>query len=221
MKKTLLYVLPCAFLSVSTLLTSCSGPTSAETEAVVADTAKAKRDSLVTVKYQQELVQRIQKVATNFKLKQDEFSKSGWYTHKVWREGYPNKNGLSCFVNTKGFIYLISHYYGDDWIFQEKSIVKIGDQIMETQTVPSYDDNNQKENSGGSVWETLNYMQSEDILRAISRAGDKPVKVRLEGRQHIKDFTLSKTDQRAIADSYKLARLIQQRDSLSTPQVAL
>lgn len=217
MKKTVLYLLPCALWSASIVFTSCSSSTPAEIEAATAvDTAKAKGDSLAVVKQKEELSQRIKKVATNFKLEQDEFSDNGWYTHKVWQQGYPSKNGLSCFVNTKGFIYLVSHYYGDDWIFQEKSIVKIGDQIMETQNVPSYDDNNKKDNSGGSVWETLNYMQSEDILKAISHAGDKPIKVRLEGRQNIKDFTLSKIDQRAIADSYKLAQLIQQRDSITT-----
>lgn len=176
------------------------------------DTTSVTQISLHDVK---ELLEKDRKLLEdakkNFDFKEDEFTGGGWYKHKLWDVNkIYNKTLLTANVHKSGLAYLVSNYYGDDWLFHESITVKIDERVMTSETVPSFDKSNMKENSGGSVWETIHFTDNRDsgILSAIGANPEKVIKVRLNGRQYNKDYTLSKNDKQAIADCTFLAQLI-------------
>lgn len=147
----------------------------------------------------------------NFDFEGDEFTGGGWYRHKLWNVNRTyNKTFLKANVNADGYAYLVSQYYGDDWLFHESIVAKIGDVVIVSNEVESYEEENRRDNSGGSVWEYVHFTDNRDsgILEAIGNAPEKLVKIRLKGRQYHKDYTLSKNDKQAIADCLTLSRLI-------------
>lgn len=149
----------------------------------------------------------------NFDYKYDEFDKKGWYTHKSQTiSNSLSRTYLKVLVNNTGYNYLESQYYGSDWLFHTRVEVKIGDAIYKSDDVSTFDENNSRDNTGGSVWETISYTKDRDngIIVAIALAGDTPIKVRFAGDEGVKDITLSKKDQQAIQDSYRLSQLLKE-----------
>lgn len=174
---------------------------------------KAKEDSIAKVNAAQleENKKRLAVLKKNFKYKEDEFNKTGWYTHKNQTvDNSWNRKCLKAHVNSNGYIYLEDQYYSEDWIFHSRIEVKIGDNIYKSEDVPTYSEDNKTENSSGSVWENVSYTGDKDngIIKAIAESVDKPVKVRFIGREYYSDFTLSNKDKQAIKDSYELSNLI-------------
>jgi len=164
---------------------------------------------------------RLAELKAKFDYKYDEFEKKGWYVAKsqavanTW-----DKEVLAVNVNNVGYAYLSDQYYGDDWIFHTRVEVKIGDAVYKSEDIPSFDSNNSRHNSGGSVWESISYTGDKDngIMKAIAESGDTVVKVRFNGDEGVYDFTLSKRDQQAIKDSYELSNLIKETGDTGTPQ---
>jgi len=147
----------------------------------------------------------------NFVFEGDEFTGGGWYKHKLWDiNKILHKTLLTANVNQDGYAYLVSNYYGDDWIFHESITVKIDDRVIDSDVVPTYEKNNVHENTGGSVWETIHFTEERDnrILSSIGANPEKTIKVRLNGRNYHKDYALSKNDKQAIADCAFLSELI-------------
>ncbi len=146
-----------------------------------------------------------------FSYEYDEFDKIGWYKAKTQVVDHTwDENLLKVYVNNTGYCYLADQYYGDNWIFHTRVEVKIGDTIYKSEDIPSYDPNNKHENSSGSVWETISYTKGKDngIIKAIAESGDATIRVRFTGDQMSRDFTLSKRDQQAIKDAYRLSELL-------------
>lgn len=154
---------------------------------------------------------RLAELKKSFIYKYDEFNNIGWYTHiNQTAENSYNRRLLKMHVNNRGYGYMASQYYGENWIFHTRVEVKIGDLVLRSEEVPTYDSNNETQNSGYSVWETVSFTNSNDngILKAISESAENDVKVRFSGDQKISDFTLTKKDQQSIKDSYELMLLI-------------
>lgn len=175
---------------------------------------KQKNDNIAKANeaLREENKKRLGVLKKNFKFKQDEFNNVGWYTHKYQTvENTWNRKCLITHVNSTGYIYLESQYYADDWLFQTRIEVKIGDKIFKSEDVPTYSDDHKTENSGSSIWENISYTGDKDngIIKAIAESGDIPVKVRFIGKYHY-DFTLSSKDKQTIKDSYELSQLIKQ-----------
>jgi hypothetical protein len=158
------------------------------------------------------------KVKKSFTFKEDEFNGSGWYHHKLWGRHFLNRNGLTTSVNKEGYIYLSSNYHADDWIFHDAIQVKVGDDVYTSEIIPTYDDSHITDNSGGSVWEIIQFTNDRDngILKAIADSPTKVVKVRFVGDQYLKDFTLSKGDKLAIAECKRLSDLIKSIEEKTT-----
>lgn len=173
------------------------------------ENVKVDSSKIFTTKDSMDLV----KTKSNFSYKNDEFQKVGWYTHKL--ENTSNRNTLMAKVNSTGYIYLEDQFYGEDWIFHTHVEVKIGDNIYKSDDVKGSD--NERENSGGDVWETITYSNGKDngILQAIAENSDKQIKVRFVGDQHISDFILSTSDKNIIRDSYNLSNLIKKSKKIS------
>lgn len=141
----------------------------------------------------------------------DDFSNGGWYYHKRWGKNWPHRNTLMAHVNSYGYSYLISNYWADDWLFHTKVQIKIGDYIHKTAEIPKFDKNNHTEVVSGGLYEVLYFTEDRDYgaMQLIARGTDKPIKVRLQGEQYYKDYTLSSADKKAIKECYELANLIQ------------
>jgi hypothetical protein len=157
-------------------------------------------------------IERRDALKKNFMFKEDEFKKVGWYIHKnQTTENSWSRKFLKAHISSTGYIYLEDQYYASDWIFHTSISVKIGDKIYESSTVETFDENNKTENSGGSVWENINYLGEQDkqIIVAIAGNTEKEIKVRFNGKQYTSDFVLSKKDKEAIKEGYELAELIQ------------
>lgn len=157
-------------------------------------------------------------IRKQFTFRADEVEGGGWYTAKSQSvDNTWNRTYLSINVAWNGRTYLASHYYGDDWIFHESIIVRIGDAVLRSVPIPSYDDSNVRHNSGGSVWETLHLTGDRDagILDAIVKAPDDAViRVRLDGDQRQRDFTLAARDRSAIRAGVEMGKLLTDWPSL-------
>ncbi len=156
---------------------------------------------------------KLSELKKKFTYSYDEFKDVGWYDNKSQNvDATFDKKLLKVSVNNNGYAYLSDQYYGDDWIFHTRVEVKIGDTVYKTDDIPSYDSNNHKNNSSGSVWETIDYTKDRDngIIKAIAESGDATIKVRFTGGEYYDDITLAKRDQQAIKDAYELSQLIQE-----------
>jgi hypothetical protein len=184
-----------------------------ETTQVVPDDIEVAKDKLAEEIKNDKIA--LKKVQTSFTYQPDEFNGSGWYSHKLWGRNMLNRNGLVAHVNKEGYIYLSSNYHAEDWLFHEKIQVKIDDRVIDSEVVPTYDSNHITENSGGSVWEIINFTENRDngILDAIAENPKADIKVRFVGRQYRKDFTLSKGDKLAIEECKRLADLLSRINS--------
>ncbi len=135
----------------------------------------------------------------------DEFSGVTWLKHKSWGKGIAwRRKGLTVGMNTSGFIYLKSNYYADDWLFHTKIKVLINGESITSADIPSYDKSNIRDNSGGSINETINFVDGKDlgIIKFIAENADKKIKVRYVGKDYYDDITLSKTDKNGIRDCW-------------------
>lgn len=184
---------------------SSAPPTPTDTAAIrLADSVA----SIARVRGKAELA----KLKAHFIFKRDEIHpENGWYTHRNQTSGNSyNRTYLDAPVNASGFVYLRSNYYGSDWIFHTKVLVRVGNRALESNEVPGYDPSNETDNSGGSVWETVSFNKHPDggILNALAQANtNDTVIVRLEGK-YAKTFRLSARDRIAIVESVRLAELI-------------
>lgn len=163
--------------------------------------------------------QEFETLKTKFTYEDDEFNDMGWYSSKD-QTSY-SRNSIRIMINNEGYAYLISQYYGNDWIFHTNMQARIGETVYTSTTIPTFDDHNYRDVSGdGHVYEQVSYSGTKDngILKAIANSGDQEVKVRLTGDQLSKDFVLSKVDKQAIIDGYRLAQLLKVINSASPQQ---
>lgn len=153
-------------------------------------------------------VARIMELRPSFRFSPDSIEGGGWYAHKnqlvanSW-----DRTHLAIHVAADGRTYLSSDYTGDNWIFHNHITVRIGDRVLNSETIPSYSDLNVHNNSSGRVWETLHLTAGKDngIMEAIANAPDTAtIRVRFVGDERIKDITLSKRDHIAIREGVEL-----------------
>lgn len=158
-------------------------------------------------------VRELVRLKRKFRFDADAIEGGGWYEHRnqtvdnSWDRTY-----LEVHVAHDGRTYLSSHYYGDDWIFHDRLVVRIGDNRLESDAIPSFDKSAVRHNSGGSVWESLHLTGGRDngILEAIAKDSTSAILVRLAGDRSQRDIVLSKRDHEAIRDGYALGRLLKQ-----------
>lgn len=175
------------------------------------------------------------KLRSSFNHEKDEFKKDReWYRHKTFSE-YTNTNGTTIKgeVSKRGNIRGYSAYVGEDWIFHDRFIVKIGDTMLSTrretkrdvirgsgQVVETVDpddeiyerrtrDGYQNMNDIDNLLDSLNksypgLIEMGDIFRFIANNPNETVRVRLEGERN-KDYTLRKDHQKAICETVEFA----------------
>ncbi len=152
----------------------------------------------------------ITKLEKKFKKKVDEFNGIGWYYHKSWGARWLNRKGLRADINTDGYCYLVSNYHSSDWLFHTKIKVIVNGTTYTSSEIKRFDDSNKSDNSGGKIWEVIQYSKGRDngILKAIAKNSDKVIKVRFIGREFKDDIILSSKDKLAIKDCYELSKAL-------------
>ena len=94
---------------------------------------------------------KLNSIIANFEINKDDFKKITWYKHKHFSSKKYNETYLQTPVNNKGYIYLVSCYYGEDWLFHEKLLIKIGENVFESPRVPTYSENHHTEIGSSGV----------------------------------------------------------------------
>jgi cytochrome c556 len=151
--------------------------------------------------------QRLEELKKEFVHNKDDFRDISFYHHKHWGNKIQHRNTLRCYVNSMGTAVLVTNYYADDWIFHESITALVGNKKHRTESLPSYHDNNHRDNAGGKVWETLTYF-NEPLIRLIAENQDAEVKIRFNGDKYYSDSKLTKADVKAFKDCYELAYLL-------------
>lgn len=150
---------------------------------------------------------RFAELRAKFNYSPDNVRGDGWFTHR--RQGY-DRTRLIVNVNRSGRTYLEAFYRGEDWIFFDHLVVRIGPRLLETSTIPSYSDQSRRDNGGGVVWEHLHFYNNDDngVLRAIADADTATVRVRFQGDERHRDLTLTAADKQAIREAVELGKLL-------------
>lgn len=149
----------------------------------------------------------VKSLKSKFVKKEDEFNKSIFFYHKdIYSKYFLNRNTIYACIREDGTYYLVSNYYGEDWVFHQSIQVKIDDLVLSTEELPYNSDASFRDNKGGVVWEVNNYVKNNNILKQIHDYGkESTVKIRFQGRQRYHDATLSTKDKNAIIESVKFA----------------
>ena len=133
----------------------------------------------------------------NLSQKYDEFQNITWVTNKRVENNISVYGGFDGKTYIKPMFYrLVVSYSGKDWIFFEKMIVitdsgryEINFKRLEQKTDVGY----------GYVYETYDVFLdnvNKGIVRAMVNSDN--VKIRLEGRENVYDFTLTKADKAGL-----------------------
>ncbi|GLB51722.1 hypothetical protein NBRC110019_07610 [Neptunitalea chrysea] len=156
-------------------------------------------------------VRIVDSLKKDFLFEEDEFNDQVWINHKRFGKYWPNRNALVVYIRKDGSYYLQSNYHGSDWVFHQNIKVKLGNDVITSENINTFDKRHKTDLSGGDVWEVNQYTNnSPDVAKAIAHyTGKEPVKVRFQGEQNIEDFTLSSRDKKAIEESIIFAEALQ------------
>jgi hypothetical protein len=149
-----------------------------------------------------------ERLSLNFTLKYDEFTKTGWYKHKLGPQ--PHQTSIKAHVKTDGFCYLESIYLSTNWIFHDKIMVRIKDSVITSKTPSLSSDLIDRYVYFSKIKEELSLIENDNgILNFIAKANiNETVFVRLVGESYHHDYRLKKRHQIAIKEAFRYAELI-------------
>jgi hypothetical protein len=150
---------------------------------------------------------KLKNLIKSFKSKLDDFSNITWYTHKNFPLSF---TGLSAVTNDQGHSYLISNFHSENWLFHTSIMVKIGDNIFESEDIPTYDKRNIHDNYT-TIWETVSFTNDSLLFKMIAFNVGKKIKVRLNGQQYYHEYILNDKLKLAIRDTYDLGKLLERK----------
>lgn len=163
------------------------------------------QDSLTKVNAQE----TIKRLKSKFLVEKDEFRNLEFYTHPTFGQYWPQRITLTAGVNSDGYAWLNSNYYSDDWIFHTYVSIKGPGNYQENlPEVPRYNKNNRTQVNNG-VYEVITYEDSRATLMYLAQNYEGRILVRFNGQQYYKDVELSKSDKKALKETYDLAVALQ------------
>lgn len=152
---------------------------------------------------------RLRELRPKFRFDRDEIRGGGWFEHR-WLAAEAGRAMLAAPVNATGFTYLRAQYVGDQWVFADRLVARIGDRVIETGGFRGFSSDVHRNARGSGVSETLHFTEVSDggLLAAIASDPKRPVRIRFEGRERQVDITLPQADRVALAESYELGAAI-------------
>lgn len=166
------------------------------------------------------LALRRDELLQKFDFAPDRVRGGGWYTHKGQRvrDRYVDTY-LRVAFNASGTRYLNSEYYGRSWLFHSRIVARVGEQVIETATIPVA--NLDTEVGSEGVWESARFVGASDggLLRALQRADPAAtvVRLRLLGEAS-KEYVLRTEDHAAIRESLELAEILRRIGAPARPR---
>jgi len=164
---------------------------------------------------------RIAQLAAMFDFERDVITGEGWYTVKDPFTARLVRKRIEPVVHSSGRIYMRSIYRDDGWLFHDQVQARVGDRVLETAKVPSFDRRNSRRVLDGKfIGETIAFTDGADngILDAIAAEPALPVVVRFVGRDAVHTQEMSEDDKRRIAAGVELARLLRARHTTASPR---
>lgn len=137
--------------------------------------------------------------------KKDEFKSVEWIQPKSERKTYDNTIYAYYGKDSSSVYYprIVIRYYGEDWLFWKKAIF-----LVDGETFNFIPEEKPERDNNTEVWETSDSSLSDMFIeKFMSFKNAKSVKYRLEGDQHVKDYTLSKVKINAIYDMLLLNKI--------------
>lgn len=170
------------------------------------ETVNINKESEFTLEENKE---KLEKQKKKFFFEKNEFTGGGIYTYITDNYNSLGDSTLSLPVYADGRSYLTSTYYGRDWLFHTKVMVRVGNIIKETEEIPIYSDNHSTANSSDLAIEINTYRghNGNEIIKLIAENYDKEIKVRFVGKYYI-DIKLSNHDKTGIKESHELSKLL-------------
>lgn len=151
------------------------------------------------------LEKEISKIKNVSYSKKDEFKSIEWIQPKSERKTYDNTIYAYYGKDSSSVYYprIVIRYYGEDWIFWEKAIF-----LVDGETFNFIPEEKPERDSNTEVWETSDSNLTDMFIeKFMSFKNSKSVKYRLEGDQHVKDYTLSKSKINAIYNMLLLNKI--------------
>jgi hypothetical protein len=149
----------------------------------------------------------IESFKSKFLVEGDEFRDLKFYTHKTFGKFWPRRSTLTAGANSNGYVWLRSNWYGTD-LDHNMIRVKVGEEILVSGVVRSFEDDYRQEYSDGNWFEVITYKNCQELLQFIADNYDKEIKVRYEGDKYYKDKVLLKKDALAIRETIELGKMI-------------
>lgn len=170
-------------------------------------------DSLAGIQFDKEVIKikidslekEISKIKNVSYSKKDEFKSIEWIQPKSERKTYDNTIYAYYGKDSSSVYYprIVIRYYGEDWIFWEKAIF-----LVDGETFNFIPEEKPERDSNTEVWETSDSNLTDMFIeKFMSFKNSKSVKYRLEGDQHVKDYTLSKSKINAIYNMLLLNKI--------------
>jgi tetratricopeptide (TPR) repeat protein len=168
---------------------------------------KGKEEYLALLqKEKEEHERKVKEALTNLKSEYDEVQGITWYYHKneypIIRE-FPVITGLYLYIGkedkydyTIPFIRFVTRYYGDSWVFYEKVIFRIDDEIYTFQVEPK------RSNGNGKVWEWEDVAfdnQKYQLVKQIINSEDDVI-MRFQGDEYYTDIRLTDSSKRELQE---------------------
>lgn len=162
------------------------------------------------------LESRLPQLTKDFVLTPGESGQPGTYEHKRQRvETSWNRTFLKIGLNENGDMWLVSHYYGKDWIDHTSLRIYDQDNYILTDTIPLGHEWNRKVEDLGDRWETIEFRDGSDA-GAIAFIADnyrKSIKARFTGKT-FQYIVLEEFDKDAIRKGWELAQVLKERYGL-------
>ena len=161
----------------------------------------------------QALDPQVAALSKGFIFKPGEAGLPGTYEHKRQTvESSWNRTFLKVGLNEHGDVWLVSHYYGTEWIDHTSLRIYDNDNYILTDTIGLGHEWNRKVEDMGDRWETIEFRDGSDAgaLAFIAENYKKPIKVRLTGKK-FQYIVLENYDKEAIKNGMELAQVLKER----------
>jgi len=163
-----------------------------------------------------EIEPKMAALTRDFRLTPGDAGMPGIYEHKrQTTESSWNRTFLKMGLNEKGDVWLVSHYYGKEWIDHTSLRIYDNENFILTDTIPLGHEWNRKVEDMGDKWETIEFRDGTDAgaLEFIAENYLKPVKARLTGKT-FQYIVLESYDKEAIRKGMELAQVLKDRYGL-------
>lgn len=138
--------------------------------------------------------------------------KTGWYHHKHWGQKLLKRRTLTADVNRSGYYMLHSNYFAAKKLNHTGVQVKIGEESIISEKIALDSDHHRKVSDSKGEFELNSYAKYGDngIFQKIGKSGDTSINVRFITKKGYTEQELSKADQQALQDCFRLSLILRQ-----------